>query len=620
MEKEKEESPRLSDENLRPTKKVRIRPEGADGEAPAEHAGSDISTMAREAVEGVSYRNKLLYGDHAGRQDSRRNEVELAEGDYSVKQEGDIPCIDFSMSIREALARGMERTLVIKLLGRYITYQNLVSRTRALWQAKGSFNLVDMENGFFCANFDLEEDYLKALTGGPWMVYGSYLTVQPWSLDFDPKSSAISKVVAWIRIPGLSFRYYHKSTLRAIGMLLGEVVKIDYRTETMGRGKFACIAVLTDLMKPLVPWIKVDGKTYGIEYEGLPLICFECGRYGHNREKCRVGKRIESEGQDQTKMAVDTEAGSSTVGVGQSGHAGGASSEPTPPPYGTWMQVNEDKEATPTPLSMEILKGSGLVPPYKDSANSVKNKDGGTVSMPGDGANGHSHYKAKRGLPKPVQEYKKKEKVGDQLGPSAARLTTDSYLQSEMENIEQVNLNGSKNEQRLQEVVGGIISPQKDLPEPSSVNNAPNQVVETPSSLDARKHTVMEIPRSKPVLKVNNMEAKDAGTMESTSGKKKDKGAGKENRAVNLVGNKDRSASANMSIIRRIQTLLSQGWRITIVHVFREGNRCADYLATYALTKEAGLHVLEEPPGGIHDLLRQDAEEVGVPRVCGRTF
>ncbi|KAI9100728.1 hypothetical protein K1719_024090 [Acacia pycnantha] len=81
--------------------------------------------------------------------------------------------------------------------------------------------------------------------------------------------------MAWVRIPGLSFNYYHKSTLRAIGMLLGKVVKIDYLTEMRGQGRYSRIAVLIDLLQPLVPWIRVDGRTYGVEYEALPLICFE---------------------------------------------------------------------------------------------------------------------------------------------------------------------------------------------------------------------------------------------------------------------------------------------------------------------------------------------------------
>ncbi|KAI9078908.1 hypothetical protein K1719_039057 [Acacia pycnantha] len=125
-----------------------------------------------------------------------------------------------------------------------------------------------MEGGFYFAAFDLDEDYLKALTEGPWMIFGAYLTIQPWSLDFDSRASTILKVVVWVRIPGLSIRYYHKSTLRVIRVLLGDVVKIDYMMESRGLKKYARLVVLIDLQKSLVPTIKVDGRSYGVEYEG----------------------------------------------------------------------------------------------------------------------------------------------------------------------------------------------------------------------------------------------------------------------------------------------------------------------------------------------------------------
>ncbi|KAI9074020.1 hypothetical protein K1719_044020 [Acacia pycnantha] len=250
--------------------------------------------MADKEVEvGTSYRNKLLNLNCQGPTNQSQKEVVLTENDFQISKEGDIPSIVFSEVVREVLSKGIERTLIIKLLGRSITYHDLRARTQALWQLKGSFQLIDMEGSFYFATFDREEDYTKALTGGPWMIFGAYLTVQPWSLDFDAKSSsAISKVVAWVRIPGLSFRYYHKSTLRAIGMLMGDIVKIDFMTETRGRGKFARIAVLIDILKPLVPWIMFDGKRYGVEYEGLPLICFECGMYGHPKGRCKTGDAL----------------------------------------------------------------------------------------------------------------------------------------------------------------------------------------------------------------------------------------------------------------------------------------------------------------------------------------
>ncbi|KAI9108727.1 hypothetical protein K1719_020374 [Acacia pycnantha] len=215
----------------------------------------------------------------------------------------------------------------------------LRARTQALWQLKGSFRLVDMEGSFYFAIFDLEEDYIKALTGGPWMTFGAYLTVQPWSLEFDARSSAISKVVTWVRIPGLSFRYYHKSTLRAIGTLLGNVVKIDYMTEMKGRGRYARLAILMDLQKPLVPWIMVDGKKHGVEYEGLPLICFECGLYGHPKERCKNKEQATIVENTPGKTSTSPVTTSATFNQTTGNAVVDESPESAPSQFGAWMQA-----------------------------------------------------------------------------------------------------------------------------------------------------------------------------------------------------------------------------------------------------------------------------------------
>ncbi|KAI9107997.1 hypothetical protein K1719_020870 [Acacia pycnantha] len=336
----KGESPPLPVESLRSTKKVRIR-SGVEGEEQvANEAGSDVLMLEEAVPEDLSYRDKLLNGSKGD--DRRVTEVVVTEADYSIGREGEIPSIEFSKDVRDVLTKGMERTLVIKLLGRSIIYRDLVSRTQSLWQPKGSYQLIDMEKNFYLATFDLEEDYNRALTGGPWMVFGAYLTVQPWSLEFDCNNPRISKVVAWIRIPGLSFRYYHKSALRAIGTLLGEVVKIDYSTESRGRGKYARIAVIIDLEQPLTPWIKVDGRIYGVQYEGLPHICFECGKYGHTKEKCKG--RIQSASQEQSQVQGISHHAATQANLSSSlpEAAKGTSPESGSPSFGAWMQVEDE--------------------------------------------------------------------------------------------------------------------------------------------------------------------------------------------------------------------------------------------------------------------------------------
>ncbi|KAI9071434.1 hypothetical protein K1719_046604 [Acacia pycnantha] len=282
----KEDARPLSADGLRSTKKVRIRSDGGDGGTLEGMVEPDVVMAEKEDGGGSSYRNKLLNLSDGSKGNRSPPEVVITDDDFTISSEGDIPTIDFSKEVRDVLAKGMERTVVIKMLGRSVSYFDLLNRTRTLWRLRGSFQLVDVEGGFFFATFDLEEDYTKVLTGGSWMIFGAYITVQPWSIAFYPRTANLSKAVVWLRISGLSFRYYHKCTLRAIGRLLGEVIKIDYTTETRGRGRYARIAILVDLQKPLVPWIKVDGQTYGVEYEGLPLICFECGRIGHAKEKC----------------------------------------------------------------------------------------------------------------------------------------------------------------------------------------------------------------------------------------------------------------------------------------------------------------------------------------------
>ncbi|KAK4276089.1 hypothetical protein QN277_019078 [Acacia crassicarpa] len=248
--------PLSSEDSLRSTKKVRIRSDGmevTDVDGGQGSMDSDVLMVEEGTSIGPSYRNMLLNSAQVGKDKQTQEEVVILEGDYQIRWDGNTPSIDFSEEIRKALGKGMERTLIIKFLGRSITYGDLLQRTQALWKPKGSFQLVDMEGSYYFATFDLEEDYTKVLTGGPWTIFGAYLTVQPWSIEFDPRNAKVSKVVVWVRILGLSFRYYHKSVLCAIGKLLGEVVKVDYMTETRGRGRYARIAVLIDLQLPLVP-------------------------------------------------------------------------------------------------------------------------------------------------------------------------------------------------------------------------------------------------------------------------------------------------------------------------------------------------------------------------------
>ncbi|PPS02341.1 hypothetical protein GOBAR_AA18327 [Gossypium barbadense] len=183
-----------------------------------------------------------------------------------------IPTIDFSDRVKEILYKEMEMTVVLKLLGQNISYGN-------------------------------KEDYDDVLTQGPWIIFGQYLTVQPWTKDFSPLQPYPSVVMAWIRLPGLPGFMYKRMILEAIGSMIGKVVKFDFNTDNRTRGRFSRMALFINLDKPLISQICVNGKIQRVEYKALPTVCFTCGKYGHVRELCPLLKETSDKASD--KVVID---------------------------------------------------------------------------------------------------------------------------------------------------------------------------------------------------------------------------------------------------------------------------------------------------------------------------
>lgn len=175
---------------------------------------------------------------------------------------------------------------MVKLLGRYIGYTALCNWLGSLWNAALGFSVIDLENDYLFVRFQSERDAEFAFTQGPWTIMGHCLIVQLWTPRFDNSKEEIESVIAWIHLLGMALHYYHKKILRMLGQIIGSIIKVDYNNESATRGKFARLTVEVALTKPLISQFFLDGKVQKVEYEGLPTICFGCGKYGHNHEAC----------------------------------------------------------------------------------------------------------------------------------------------------------------------------------------------------------------------------------------------------------------------------------------------------------------------------------------------
>ncbi|CAI0460517.1 unnamed protein product [Linum tenue] len=168
---------------------------------------------------------------------------------------------------------------------------------------------MDLNNQAFLVTFNNDQDYLHALTGGSWTILDHYLLVHEWSPSFITSDQPFKSVVAWVQFPELLVHFYHREVLFALGNLIGRTIKLDYHTEHLERGKFARLAVELDMTKPLATRIRLDGAWQQVTYENLPQICFECGRIGHNEDRC--SKKLGASSPLTVAMETNSEARSS---------------------------------------------------------------------------------------------------------------------------------------------------------------------------------------------------------------------------------------------------------------------------------------------------------------------
>lgn len=166
-------------------------------------------------------------------------DCDLLEGDIQKSVVNGIPSIEFLDRVHQILIGDMENTVILKLLGRNIGYSILQNKVYSLWKPSSSFYLMDIENGYFLAKFQNKLDYEKILSGGPWIIFGQYLIVQPWTVAFNPAQAFSKVVMSWIRLPGLSGYLYKWKILVEIGGMIGKVAKLDMNTDNKAIGRFA---------------------------------------------------------------------------------------------------------------------------------------------------------------------------------------------------------------------------------------------------------------------------------------------------------------------------------------------------------------------------------------------
>ncbi|XP_074306192.1 uncharacterized protein LOC141641431 [Silene latifolia] len=221
-------------------------------------------------------------------------------------------------------------------------------KLEAKWSIKGNLKLTDLGCSYYASRVSSKQDYEHVITQEPWMIDGHYLTIRRWVPNFIPTEDKLQFLTAWVYITNLPVEYFNEAFLKKVGSKIGTVVRIDKNTAVAERCQFTRLSVEINIAKPLLSKFRMKGKVYHIQYEGLRIICFSCGRLGHMSESCpKSSSPIEkdtdilTEEQLLTELSPDTFLAESEINI----------MAEDSPAFGDWIMVKKPSRRRTQPNS-----------------------------------------------------------------------------------------------------------------------------------------------------------------------------------------------------------------------------------------------------------------------------
>ncbi|KAK1272490.1 hypothetical protein QJS04_geneDACA015183 [Acorus gramineus] len=144
------------------------------------------------------------------------------------------------------------------VIGKMPVYTPFLQFLKQLWKPKGHLILLLHGNGFFTAKFNLEEDLIAVLEGGPWTMAHRPFIIKKWSPDLRMEQERLTSIPVWVRLPNLPIHLWDIECLGRIGSLIGKPLFMDSATERCSRGTYARICVKVEANKPLPDKVLVD--------------------------------------------------------------------------------------------------------------------------------------------------------------------------------------------------------------------------------------------------------------------------------------------------------------------------------------------------------------------------
>ncbi|XP_019225380.1 PREDICTED: uncharacterized protein LOC109206958 [Nicotiana attenuata] len=181
---------------------------------------------------------------------------------------------------------------------------------KRIWGYRGIDKATVVNKGVFHVRFQSEEARNRTVEEGVQMFDKKPIGIKPWKQDIDMKKETIDRIPIWIRLIGLDIKYWGKSALTKIAVMVGKPLKADSATSQKERLTFARILVEVSINQQYPSTIMFENE-YGkiieqrVMYEWKPVNCPTCNKFGHDQSDYRKNTKKEEEREKQRQIQND---------------------------------------------------------------------------------------------------------------------------------------------------------------------------------------------------------------------------------------------------------------------------------------------------------------------------
>ncbi|XP_074271392.1 uncharacterized protein LOC141595329 [Silene latifolia] len=161
-----------------------------------------------------------------------------------------------------------------------------------LWGKYKYDKISFLPNGAFFVHFPTMECKELVLKQGFPMFDNKPLVVKPWTETASLAKEKVKAVPIWIRLCGLSLKFWGESCLTKLGSLIGKFMSADGPTLDKTRLGYARLMIEVEVGQDLPNRLffkdeKGVEQCVTVEYEWRPDVCSHCKGIGHSTDQCR---------------------------------------------------------------------------------------------------------------------------------------------------------------------------------------------------------------------------------------------------------------------------------------------------------------------------------------------